>query len=75
MLAQVTEMDEKAGDIRSKTIQVQDADITGFNVLLNACKPAIFEARPPIKLNVVRDSHRPIDAAVSEGVDYLQKCK
>ena len=36
----------------------EQVDITGFNVLLNACKPAMLEARPPMKLNVVRDAGR-----------------
>jgi hypothetical protein len=37
---------------------VESVDITGFNVLLNACKPAMLEARPPMKLNVVKDTNR-----------------
>ena len=57
VLAQVAEMDEKAGDNgqKPKAPPIPDTDVSGFNVLLNACKPAILEARPPMKLNVVKD--------------------
>lgn len=57
VLAQVAEMDEKAGDSgqKPKPPPIPDTDVSGFNVLLNACKPAILEARPPMKLNVVKD--------------------
>ncbi|KAJ3355283.1 hypothetical protein HDU91_005684 [Kappamyces sp. JEL0680] len=59
VLAQVAEMDERAGDVRrDKPIMNNEADISGFNVLLNACKPAILEARPPMKLNVVKEVTR-----------------
>ena len=53
----VNEMDEKAGVVPSNPI-IPEIDITGFNVLLNACKPAILEARPPMKLNVVKEVGR-----------------
>ena len=60
ILQQVNEMDEKAGvdPQKQKGPPIPEIDITGFNVLLNACKPAILEARPPMKLNVVKEMGR-----------------
>ncbi|KAI8927783.1 hypothetical protein BC831DRAFT_451051 [Entophlyctis helioformis] len=43
---------------------LERVDISGFDVLLNACKPSILEAKPPVRLNVVHEINPP-DALVS----------
>ncbi len=58
VLAQVAELDDKAGCGKKENNSLSDVDISGFHVLLNACKPAILEARPPMKLNVVKEVTR-----------------
>jgi hypothetical protein len=60
ILQQVCELDEKAGidPQKLKGPPIPETDVSGFNVLLNACKPAILEARPPMKLNVVKEMGR-----------------
>ena len=50
----VRDLDEKYGDYEKKEV-APETDITGFSVLLNACKPSILETRPPMRLNVVRE--------------------
>lgn len=60
MLEHVRQMDEKYGDFFKKT--VIETDISGFNVLLNACKPTILEARPPMRLNVVKEMEKQNDS-------------
>lgn len=37
-------------------LALERVDISGFNVLLNACKPSILEAKPPVRLNVMNDA-------------------
>lgn len=34
-------------------------DIGGLDVLLNACKPTLLDAKPPIRLNVIQESNPP----------------
>lgn len=34
-------------------------DVGGLDVLLNACKPTLLDAKPPIRLNVVQESNPP----------------
>ncbi|TPX63296.1 hypothetical protein SpCBS45565_g06746 [Spizellomyces sp. 'palustris'] len=34
-------------------------DIEGFDILLNACKPSILEAKPSVRLNIVREANPP----------------
>jgi hypothetical protein len=58
ILAQVQELDSKSTYQIPPKPPIEPVDITGFNVLLNACKPAMLEARPPMKLNVVKDTNR-----------------
>eukprot|EP00842_Homolaphlyctis_polyrhiza_P000232 jgi/Hompol1/1209/HPOL_000324-RA len=49
----------------SKDLSVLErVDISGFDVLLNACKPSILEAKPPVRLNVVHEINPP-DALVN----------
>ncbi|KAJ3262313.1 hypothetical protein HK103_002727 [Boothiomyces macroporosus] len=59
VLQQVQELDEKYKDIeltKKKETQIIESDIAGFNVLLNACKPAILETKPLMRLNVVQET-------------------
>ena len=64
VLEAVRELDEKHGDILRKPKEtVLEADISGFNVLLNACKPSILETRPQMRLNVVKELDKRIDSA------------
>lgn len=59
VLQQVQELDEKYKDIeltKKKDTQIIESDIAGFNVLLNACKPAILETKPLMRLNVVQET-------------------
>ncbi|KAI8915692.1 hypothetical protein EDD86DRAFT_186390 [Gorgonomyces haynaldii] len=44
---------------------LERVDITGFNVLLNACKPSILEAKPPVRLNVVHDGRPDLEQRVT----------
>jgi hypothetical protein len=59
-LDSVRDLDEKFGDYDKKEA-TPETDITGFSVLLNACKPAILETRPPMRLNVVREVEKKMD--------------
>lgn len=34
-------------------------DVGGLDVLLNACKPTLLDAKPPIRLNVVQEANPP----------------
>ena len=44
----------------AKDVSVLDrVDVSGFDVLLNACKPSILEAKPPVRLNVVHEMNPP----------------
>ncbi|KAJ8324145.1 hypothetical protein O5D80_007351 [Batrachochytrium dendrobatidis] len=45
-------------------LALEKVDTSGFDVLLNACKPSILEAKPPVRLNVVHEINPP-DALVS----------
>ncbi|KAJ3325108.1 hypothetical protein HDV06_004864 [Boothiomyces sp. JEL0866] len=59
VLQQVQELDEKYKDVeltKKKETQIIESDIAGFNVLLNACKPAILETKPLMRLNVVQET-------------------
>ncbi|KAI8902648.1 hypothetical protein BC833DRAFT_572791 [Globomyces pollinis-pini] len=56
ILEQVKDLDEKHGESSvKKQVGVVDNDISGFNVLLNACKPSILESKPAMRLNVVKE--------------------
>nr|KAJ3419664.1 hypothetical protein HK105_006687 [Polyrhizophydium stewartii] len=73
VLAEVNKIPENAGanGDRPKTTQqaqrptnkdlsvLERVDISGFDVLLNACKPSILEAKPPVRLNVVHEINPP----------------
>ncbi|KAJ3276786.1 Ribonuclease P protein subunit p21 [Terramyces sp. JEL0728] len=59
VIQQVQELDEKYRDVeltKKKDTQIIESDIAGFNVLLNACKPAILETKPLMRLNVVQET-------------------
>ncbi|KAH6572433.1 hypothetical protein BASA62_003372 [Batrachochytrium salamandrivorans] len=38
---------------------LERVDTSGFDVLLNACKPTILEAKPPVRLNVIHEMNPP----------------
>jgi hypothetical protein len=77
VLQAVNEMDEKYGVERpKKEMQLgTDVDTTGFNILLNACKPTILEAKPPMKLSMPVEMERKIVIEPSIGTEEYNLMK
>jgi hypothetical protein len=67
ILDSVRDLDEKYGENRRPKEQPIETDISGFNVLLNACKPTILETRPPMRLNVIREIGKRAESAGNNG--------
>jgi hypothetical protein len=67
VLDAVRDLDEKYGENRRPKEQPIETDISGFNVLLNACKPTILETRPPMRLNVIREIGKRDESAGENG--------
>jgi hypothetical protein len=64
ILESVKDIDIKYDETRRPKEQSIETDISGFNVLLNACKPTILETRPPIRLNVVKEIGKGVDKTI-----------
>ncbi|KAI9100355.1 hypothetical protein DFS34DRAFT_481766 [Phlyctochytrium arcticum] len=47
-----------SGDLQNRAA-INSVDTEGFDVLLNACKPTILEAKPSVRLKIVRESNPP----------------